>query len=96
MAAVTGWDMTIDDMLRIGERRVNLLRLFNAREGVGREADTLPERLFMQPLVGGPSDGYTVPREEWQAAVNLYYEMAGWDQQTGYPTAARLEALGIA
>jgi aldehyde:ferredoxin oxidoreductase len=47
--AVTGWDMTIEDMLRIGERRVNLLKMFNACEGIGREADILPERLFNEP-----------------------------------------------
>ena len=95
MHAVTGWDMQIEDMQRIGERRVNLLRAFNAREGVGRVADTLPDRLFTEPLKGGTSDGLVVPRDEWEVALNEYYRMAGWSVETGNPTPAKLESLGI-
>ena len=49
--AVTGWQLTVEDIQRIGERRVNLMRAFNAREGAGRDRDTLPKRLFDEPLV---------------------------------------------
>jgi aldehyde:ferredoxin oxidoreductase len=95
MRAVTGWDMSISEMQCIGERRLNLLRLFNAREGVGREADTLPKRVFEEPLQGGSSDGFSVPRAAFEAALNEYYELAGWDRQTGVPTRAKLEELGL-
>jgi len=95
MRAVTGWEMTVDDMQRIGERRLNMLRLFNAREGAGRERDTLPKRLFDEPLKGGPSDGVFITREELDAALNDYYELAGWDKSTGRPTTAKLEELGL-
>jgi len=95
MRAVTGWEMTIADMQRIGERRLNLLRLFNAREGVGRERDTLPRRLFDEPLKGGPSDGVSIARDEFEAALNDYYELAGWDKTTGMPTQSKLEELGL-
>ncbi len=95
MQAVTGWDFTLAELQRVGERRVNLMRAYNAREGVGREADRLPERLFSQPLRGGPSDGVAVGREEFEKALDLYYEMAGWDKRTGNPTRAKLEELGL-
>ncbi len=95
MRAVTGWEMTVNDIQRIGERRLNLMRAFNAREGVGRERDTLPKRLFDQPLKGGPSDGVFITREELETALNEYYELAGWDQATGRPTKAKLEDLGL-
>jgi len=95
MRAVTGWDMTIADMQRIGERRLNMLRLFNAREGVGRERDTLPRRLFEEALKGGSSDGVSISRDEFEAALNNYYELAGWDTATGKPTRSRLEELGL-
>ncbi len=95
MTAVTGWPMTVADIQRIGERRLNLMRAFNAREGAGRDRDTLPRRLFEEPLKGGASDGLYIPREELEQALNDYYELAGWDVATGMPTKAKLEELGI-
>ncbi len=95
MRAVTGWEMTIADMQRIGERRLNLLRAFNAREGAGKSHDTLPKRLFDEPLKGGASDGVVVTRQELEGALKDYYELCGWDQATGKPTKTKLEELGI-
>lgn len=93
--AVTGWDVSLYELMQVGERRVNMMRAFNAREGIGREADTLPKKFFERPLKGGPSDGYVLDRDEWQQAVDTYYAMCGWDPETGHPTRAKLEALGI-
>jgi aldehyde:ferredoxin oxidoreductase len=93
--AVTGWDVSLYEIMKVGERRQNMLRAFNAREGIGRERDTLPDRFFDQPLRGGPSDGYVLDRAEWQRAMDTYYAMAGWDVRTGYPTRPTLEALGL-
>ncbi len=93
--AVTGWDVTLEELQRAGERRLNLLRLFNAREGAGRDRDTLPKRLFDEPLQGGSSDGVAVSRAELEAALDDYYELAGWDKQTGMPTPAKLQELGL-
>jgi aldehyde:ferredoxin oxidoreductase len=91
----TGWDATLDELLEVGERRINLLRAFNAREGIGREADVLPRKLF-QPLGGqGPTAGVALTPEEFEQAREAYYRMAGFDPATGYPTRARLEALGL-
>ncbi|MCU0509024.1 MAG: aldehyde ferredoxin oxidoreductase family protein [Anaerolineae bacterium] len=94
-SAVTGWPLTVPDIQEIGERRLNLTRAFNAREGAGRELDTLPPRLFDEPLKGGASDGLRVTREELSQALDDYYELAGWDKTTGAPTRAKLEALGL-
>jgi len=92
--AVTGWQVTVEELLRVGARRLNLLRAFNAREGIGREADLLPKKL-QQVLVGGKSDGLFVPPEEVERAKNSYYAMAGWDVGTGVPTQTRMEELGL-
>ncbi|RMF27306.1 MAG: aldehyde:ferredoxin oxidoreductase [Chloroflexi bacterium] len=91
---VTGWDVTIEEVLRVGERRLNMLRAFNAREGIGREADRLPKKLF-QALRGGPTDGVALTEEEIEQAKDLYYAMAGWDVATGTPTRGKLEELGL-
>ncbi len=93
--ATTGWNWSVDDILKLGERRLNMLRAFNAREGVGRERDTLPKRVYDEPLKGGASDGVAVTREEVEKALDMYYEMCGWDVSTGKPTAAKLQELGL-
>jgi aldehyde:ferredoxin oxidoreductase len=95
MTAITGWDISIDEVQRIGERRLNLMRAFNAREGAGRDRDTLPKRLLDEPLKGGVSDGLFIPRPELEAALDDYYDLAGWNVATGMPARAKLEELGL-
>jgi aldehyde:ferredoxin oxidoreductase len=93
--AGTGWDATMDELLEIGERRISLMRAFNAREGIGKNADTLPKKLF-QPLEGtGPSAGVALTTEEFERARERYYGLAGCDPATGYPTRAKLAELGL-
>ncbi|HWI52908.1 MAG TPA: aldehyde ferredoxin oxidoreductase C-terminal domain-containing protein, partial [Symbiobacteriaceae bacterium] len=77
-----------------GERRLNLMRAFNAREGMGREADALPKKFF-KALSGGPSDGVALSHAEMEQARVTYYDLAGWDQTSGAPTPERLAALGL-
>jgi aldehyde:ferredoxin oxidoreductase len=91
--AVTGWNVSLWELLKLGERRLNLMRLFNAREGADSQRDTVPAKL-LQPLEGGRSDGVSVSREEVEEAKAIYYSMAGWDQR-GRPTKAKLEELGL-
>ncbi len=92
--AVTGWDMTIEEMQAIGDRKIVMQRYFNARDGLGRNADTLPKKAF-KGLTGGPSDGFKVGKEEFEHALDVYYEMAGFDVESGMPTAATLNRVGI-
>jgi len=94
ISAVHGEEMTVSDLMTFGARRLNMLRAFNAREGITREQDTLPKRLF-EPLEGGPSDGKAIDRDQFEAALSTYYEMAGWDPTTGNPTAETLDGLGL-
>jgi len=92
--AATGWDVTPDELMKVGERRNNLLRAFGAREGFGRAADVLPGRLG-EPLPDGLSQGMRVDLAALERAKDLYYILAGWDPVTGYPTRRRLAELGI-
>ena len=96
VTAVTGWETSVDDLLEIGARRLNMLRAFNAREGITRESDTLPRRFFDQPLIGGMSSGIAVDEAEFSEAIDEYYRQAGWDPGTGNPTRETLEGLGLA
>jgi aldehyde:ferredoxin oxidoreductase len=91
--AVTGWNISLWELMKLGERRLNLLRAFNAREGVGAEQDTVPPKL-MHPLEGGSSDGVKLTLREFEDAKSLYYQMSGWDE-SGKPTKAKLHELGL-
>jgi aldehyde:ferredoxin oxidoreductase len=93
--AITGWNVSLWELMKVGERRLNLMRAFNAREGFGRAADKLPPKLS-QALVGGESDGVFVTEEEVEKAKDTYYGMAGWDVATGTPGRPKLEELGLA
>jgi aldehyde:ferredoxin oxidoreductase len=92
--AVTGWNVSLWELMKVGERSLNMMRAFNAREGFTCADDKLPPKLF-QPLTGGRSDGIAVTEEEMAAALPIYYAMCGWDPE-GQPTRAKLEELGIA
>ncbi len=92
--AVTGWNVSLFELMKVGERRLNLMRVFNAREGFTRKDDTLPKKFF-KPLVGsGPTAGVAVDRDEFEAALDLYYSLLGWTAN-GVPTRAKLSDLGI-
>ena len=94
LRAVTGWDVTVEELERAGERIVNLERLFNVREGVRRAQDTLPWRVLHEPIPDGPSAGMHCPPAELAAMLDEYYALRGWDSD-GVPTPARLAALGL-
>jgi aldehyde:ferredoxin oxidoreductase len=94
--AVTGMDITVDDLLTFGQRRLNLLRAFNAREGITRERDTLPKRLYDDPIEDGPSKGRLLDRDTITEALDTYYRLAGWDPETGNPPRTLLEELDLA
>ena len=92
--AVTGWDVTLDEFIKLGERRLNMLRAFNAREGFTDAEDVLPEKFFV-PLQGkGTAAGAVVNREELAAAQKQYYSALGWTNH-GNPTPEKLHELGL-
>jgi len=94
--AATGWDLSTDEVERIGERIYNLERLINVERGVARrETDTLSHRVMHEPIPEGPSEGMYCPPEELSAMLDEYYAFRGWDDD-GVPTAERLDALDMA
>ncbi len=92
---VTGWNVTIDELLEVGERRLNMLRAFNAREGIDREHDKLPEKMFKKALKGGSTDGIKLDRQELEVALDEYFRQNDWDVETGIPTRYKLEQLDL-
>jgi aldehyde:ferredoxin oxidoreductase len=92
---VTGWDISIDELRTIGERIWNLQRIYSIREGLrGREDDRWRDRLYEEPLLGGPAKGEVIQRDIFEQRLSEYYEMRGWDEN-GIPMKERLNQLGI-
>lgn len=91
--AVTGWNTSLLELALWGERGINLARAFNVREGMGFNDDMLPDRLH-QPLTSGVYEGVFIPRQDYEEAVRLYYQMRGWDDE-GKPLPAKLFWLDL-
>jgi len=87
-----GLEFTRADLQIIGERIVNLNRLFNAKRGVTRADDNLPDRLTKEGAPLGPSKGEVV---ELDQMLDEYYMKRGWDNETGIPYASTLKRLGL-
>ncbi len=94
MGAVTGWEMTREEIKTIGERIYNLERLINVRRGLDRSKDTLPYRVTHEPISAGPSKGRYCPEETLQKLLDEFYQLRGWDSN-GKPTRAKLAELNL-
>lgn len=88
----TGVELTPQGMLEIGERNFNLLRLYSGLVGYRREHDRLPKRLH-EPLPRGKSAERPIPEPEFQAEIDEYYRLRGWDDNG--PSPEKLHALGL-
>jgi aldehyde:ferredoxin oxidoreductase len=82
LGAVAGWNTSAYEIMRFGERRLHLMRVYNLREGLTAAEDTLPARFFDEPIhmSGQRWDGVRLDRERFTAAVQTYYGMMGWDE----------------
>lgn len=92
--AVTGWDVSLWELLKVAERSDAMARVFNCREGFTPEDDILPGRM-LEGLENGAIQGAAVDRGELRRALLMYYEMQGWDAATGFPKPARLAELDL-
>jgi len=95
ICATTGWRTTWFELMQVGERSINMARIFNLREGFTSKNDTLPE-VFFQDFKGGSLDGQgAIDKEDFQKAIKLRYELMGWNPDTGIPSTAKLIELGL-
>ena len=92
--AVTGWDASLFELMKVGERRLNLMRVYNAREGFSRKDDRLPKKFFKSLAGSGPTAGIALDPQEFENALDVYYQLMGWTSD-GQPTPAKLDELGL-
>lgn len=92
--AVTGWNTSLWELMKVGERATTMTKMFNIKNGVSREDDKLPERMF-EAVKGGILKGNKLDKDEFERAITLYYQMMGWDGKTGIPTEGKLHELNL-
>jgi aldehyde:ferredoxin oxidoreductase len=92
--SVTGWDMALGELEKIGERIYNLERLINVMRGVNRKADTLPYRVMNEPIPEGPQSGRCCTSHDLDRMLDRYYALMGWTSE-GIPTEEKLSELGL-
>ena len=93
VSAITGWDFTPEEAKTVGLRAANLMRAFNTRAGITREMDRPSARYGSTP-VDGPSKGQSIMLHLEQMLEN-YYDLMGWDKETGKPLPETLKKLGL-
>ena len=89
LSTVTGRKVSMGDINELGERVVNLERLYNLREGLTNVEDTLPHRLTHESIF--PNQELGVPLEPMLAS---YYRIRGWDVR-GVPSQKTIRKLQI-
>ena len=91
--AATGWDLTPNDYMDIGERIQTIKQAFNVKHGIDPRDYKISDRaLGIPPLKDGANKGRSVPIDKLR---HDYWAHFDWDPQTGKPTAASLKRLGI-
>lgn len=89
--AVTGWETSVEELMKTGERLYNLNRVFNVRCGISRKDDVLPWRIANEPFADGGAKGHLPVLEKM---LDPYYEMRGWDKN-GIPGREKLRELSL-
>lgn len=92
MQAITGWEVTPEEIMTTGDRSMNLKRAINNKLGLTREQDKIP-KICLDPLEEGSSAGI-VP--DMDLMLKEYYAYRKWDWSTGRPSREKLEELGLA
>lgn len=93
LQAVTGWDLSADELRRSACRTITARKLFNIREGWTPAEDTLPQRFLAEPLPDGSVDGTRLPADRLQEMVREYNQARGWgsDGWVSVEVASRFE-----
>jgi aldehyde:ferredoxin oxidoreductase len=77
---LTGWEVTAEELLEVGERVFNLQRMFNVREGIDRKDDIIPERLLKIPELGKFASASECTIKDYNKMLDEYYQARGWSR----------------
>ena len=93
--STAGFDVDVKGIWKYTEKCRNVLRAFDIREGLKKEDETIPEKMFRVPLPTGLHKGKIVDKKKFSQMLDEYYKLRGWDVKTGAPTKAKLEELNL-
>mgnify|MGYP000633816494 CR=1 FL=1 len=91
--AATGWKLSLEEVMKVGRRTVNLMRIYNLRCGLTPDKEKPAPRYCSQPVDGPNKDKPIAPH--WEKMMDQYYQLMGWDRKTGMPLPETLKELGI-
>ena len=98
-STATGWDMAEEEIEDLCERVATLCLMLNLREGAPftkkENLDSFPYRMTDEPIQAGPTQGRIVDKKELELMLTKYYELRGWDCETGIPSRATIARLGL-
>ena len=94
IATVTGFEYSLIELSKIGERAFNLGRLFNTREGLTEKDDTIPARFGNQLEGSNPNKGI-FSQNMLDSMKKHYYKSRGWEVETGIPSIKKLKELEL-
>ena len=88
LGAITGWDVTGDELRQVARRIVDAKKAYNQRAGWTRAEDTLPPRMLRTGLSLGAEGEARLSAEGLAAMVSAYYAERGWDEEGRLPARA--------
>ena len=95
-SAVTGVNLSVAELLKVGDLVINLEKAINLKQGhKGRIDDTVPKRMYQEAIPDGYHKGRILDEKQVEKAKGEYYAVSGWDVETGLPTRKKLEELGL-
>ena len=89
-----GKSVSSEELVAATTRTRNVERAFDAREGLTRKDDTIPQREFNKEI-GGKHKGIYLDRDTFKKIKDEYYALRGWDIGTGIPTQESLVDLEL-
>jgi len=92
IAAATGYDVTLANVLTYGERMSNLKRALNIKLGYNARASEKQPELLLKPLADGGAEGHVA---ELEPMLREYYACRDWDWDSGKPNRSKLLALDL-
>lgn len=90
--AATGWNTSLFEIMRAGERGINLARMFNLRNGLNIDDDSLSKKSFTV-IENEIAPKHKLEEESLNKGVSLLFEMRGWND--GIPTKGKLYDLNL-
>lgn len=86
----------IEDFESIGDRIINLERLFNLKLGITRADDYPPPRYMDEPATAGVAKGHLIEKDKYEIMLDDYYSTRGWDTQGNPSDSQKIEIEKLA